>query len=197
MKDLIRRAAELLSVNHGTHRGWVRLLLAEASYTSGVLDSWCRLNPPQVRRVVFVCLGNINRSAFAEAVGHREGLNTISIGLSTSTGVPAYESAVRIAPSFGIDLGSHRATDITDYQHREGDLLAAMEIRHVRQLLSRGIPERSVILLGRWARPMRIHIHDPHTLSDAYFHTCFAILQSAVRGLAEDLRSGGHPAAGF
>lgn len=195
MKDLFRRVAELLTVNHGTHRGWVRLMLADASYATGALDAWSRLNPPQVRRVVFVCLGNINRSAFAEAVGRREGLNTISIGLSTSTGVPAFESAVRIAPSFGIDLESHRATDITDYEYQDGDLLAAMEIRHVRQLLSRGIPEHAVILLGRWARPMRIHIHDPHTLSDAYFHTCFAILQSAVRGLAGELRSGGHPAA--
>lgn len=190
------RLARLVNDAHGTHRGWARLQLANLGYAVGQLQPWTRIRVPEVRRVVFVCLGNINRSAFAHVVADKIGLETASFGLSTNTGAPAYEKAIDVAPRFGLSLAEHRATDITDFDHRAGDLLAVMEVRQVDRLLARGFPDESIVLLGRWSAPMRLHIHDPHRLGDGYFLTCFSILNSAVRNLQAELALRGDPAAG-
>ena len=121
------------------------------------------------------------------------GLDATSIGLSTSTGAPPFEMAVTTAKRFGVDLISHKATDLVDYAYTDGDLLLAMEIRHAHRLAQYGIPLEAIALLGHWASPHRIHIHDPHTLSEAYFRTCFSLLHSATRALALDCRGLGSP----
>ena len=177
----------------GTSRGLVRALLAELEYFAGTVDEFVRVEPKSVRRLVFVCLGNINRSAFGDALARQLGAATASFGLSTTTGAPAFHKAIGIAPSFGVSLADHRATDFTDYRYQDGDLLLAMEIRHARALLARGIPPGRVVLLGHWGSPRRIHLHDPHVLSDRYFDTCFTLLHSATRRLVAELRAGGSP----
>lgn len=188
-----QRLTSLISGNFGTHRGLVRMLLGETEYLAGRVNQFLQPDLAATQRAVFVCLGNINRSAFAEGVATSNGLNTASIGLSTSTGNPAFHMAIDTALHFGIDLQAHRATDFTDYEYRPGDLLLAMEIRHAHRLTSLGIPQEAIALLGHWATPHRIHIHDPHTLSSAYFRTCFSLIHSAVRELAMDCRKTGSP----
>lgn len=187
------RLATLIAGSFGTYRGLARVLLGEAEYLAGRVNRFLQPNLAATSRLVFVCLGNINRSAFAEAVAASIGLNTASIGLSTSSGNPAFHIAVDTARYFGIDLQAHRATDFTDYEYREGDLLLAMEIRHAHRLANLGIPQEAITLFGHWATPHRIHIHDPHTLSSAYFRTCFSLIHSAVRELAMDCRNTGSP----
>ncbi|MEF8749212.1 MAG: phosphotyrosine protein phosphatase [Candidatus Accumulibacter propinquus] len=187
------RLMRLIDANYGTHRGFVRLVLGEAEYLAGRLNPYLQPDLAATRRLVFVCLGNINRSAFAEAVARAVGLNTVSIGLSTSTGAPAFEMTVATSRHFGLDLTEHKATNLPDYEFRNGDLLLAMEVRHVHRLRSNGIPETAIALLGHWATPHRIHIQDPHTLSEAYFRTCFTIIQSAVRELAVQCRAAASP----
>lgn len=182
------RMIALINGSFGTHRGLVRLALGEFEYLSGRLNNFLQPDLRNTRRLVFVCLGNINRSPFAENVAASIGMNTTSIGLSTSTGAPAFETAVVTAKRFGIDLTAHLATNFVDFSYIEGDLLLAMEVRHAQQLLALGVPESAVALLGHWATPHRVHIHDPHTLSDAYFRTCFSVIQSAVRELALECR---------
>lgn len=187
------RLRRVIDTNYGTTRGLVRTLLAQLEFVLGRLEGLTHPTPAGVDRLVFVCLGNINRSAFAEQVARALGANTCSIGLSTTTGGPAFHKAIETAPQFGLDLSSHRATDIKDFTYRPTDLLLAMEIRHARQLMAAGIPEQSIALLGHWAAPHRIHLHDPHTLSDAYFRTCFTLIHSAVHGLVADLRAAQSP----
>ena len=189
----VSRLLRLIQDNHGTHRGWVRLLLAQASFVWGGLDPWTRIRVPVVKRLVFVCLGNINRSAFADALAQSLGAKTASFGLATTTDVPANEMAIKTAPLFGVCLIAHRATDETDFEYVDGDLLAVMEMRHVHRLVALGYPAEAILLLGHWAAPRRLHVHDPHTLGARYFVTCFAILDSAVRSLLQDLRSQEHP----
>ncbi|MEP6587732.1 MAG: hypothetical protein ABJA84_03110 [Polaromonas sp.] len=164
-------------------------MLAQTEFVMGQLDVHTRPDARRVDRLVFVCLGNINRSAFAEQVARALGANTCSIGLSTTTGAPAFHTAVAMAPQFGVDLTHHRATNLTDYSFRSTDLLLTMEIRHARQLAAAGIPKESIALLGHWSSPHRIHLHDPHTLSDDYFRTCFTLINSAVYGLVDEMRT--------
>lgn len=187
------RYNHVIDTNYGTVRGLVRTMLAQLEFFLGRLTNHTQPDAKQVDRLVFVCLGNINRSAFAEQVGQSLGVTTCSIGLSTTTGTPAFETAIKTAPQFGLDLTGHTATDLSDYTFRPTDLLLAMEIRHAKQLVAAGIPATSVALLGHWASPHRIHLHDPHTLSDAYFRTCFTLIYSAVHGLVAELRAAQSP----
>ena len=187
------RVQRLVETNYGTFRGLVRLLLGQLEFAIGRLDRYLYPERTQVERLVFVCLGNINRSAFAEGVARKYGATVCSIGLSTTTGTPAFHSAVKTASQFGVDLSAHAATDVTDYKYQPGDLLLVMEIRHAKQLVARGIPEGAIALLGNWASPHRIHLHDPHTLSDAYLRACFTLINSAVGNLTAELRSSGSP----
>lgn len=191
--SLSGRFASLIDVSFGTFRGFVRLVLGELEYLSGRLAPFVALRPEKVQRLVFVCLGNINRSAFGHAVADKLGAQVASLGLSTTTGAPAFEKAVAAAPVYGFDLTAHRATNFTDFKYQPGDLLLAMEVRHARELIRRGIPADAIALLGHWSRPHRIHIHDPHLHTDQYFRTCFAIIHSAVANLIEELREGESP----
>ncbi len=186
--DVKYRLSRLISDNFGTHRGLIRLLLGEAEYLTGRLNGFLKPNFYATQRLVFVCLGNINRSPFGENTATSLGLNSTSIGLSTTTGTPAFATAVTTAQRFDIDLTAHQATDFVDYEYLEGDLLLTMEVRHAHELIARGIQPTAIALLGHWSTPHRIHIHDPHTLSDAYFRTCFSIINTAVREIALECR---------
>jgi protein-tyrosine phosphatase len=191
--SVLARALRLIEVNHGTYRGWARYVLGQLEGIAGARDRFRTIDPHKVGRLVFVCRGNISRSAFAHAVAAGESVDCTSIGLSTSTGTPAPDVARQVAREFGISLDHHAATSITDYQPRTDDLLLLMELRHARPLRSGGIPAERIALLGHWARPIRYHIHDPHTLSPEYYRSCFAILAPAVRNLVHELKQGDSP----
>lgn len=185
---MIRDLASLIAVNHGTWRGWVRHLLALADLQVGRLSPFLAADVTTAQRLVFVCLGNINRSAFACAVARQLGESAISIGLSTTKGIAATPAAIKQARYHGIDLSPHQATTIDDYLYCEGDILLVMEVRHAFALRERGVPPAAISFLGSWGAPGRIHLHDPHTLSDDYFATCFALVESAVRRLVQARR---------
>jgi protein-tyrosine phosphatase len=112
----------------------------------------------------------------------------LSIGLSTTTGAPATDHAIAQAAAQGLDLSEHRATNLPDYAYEPGDVLLVMELRHAHALVAKGIPAHAISPLGLWATPRRLHLHDPHTLSAAYFATCFTLIESAVRALLQARR---------
>ncbi|MCB1918303.1 MAG: low molecular weight phosphatase family protein [Rhodocyclaceae bacterium] len=173
----------------------MRYLLGQFEAVVGPAHRFRALDAPAVSRLVFVCLGNINRSAFGHAVALRDGLASTSIGLATTTGAPATPAARKVAREMGYSLDEHQATAISDFQRASGDLLLVMELRHAHRLLARGVPADAIALLGHWARPMRYHIHDPDTLSIEYFRSCFATIQAAVQGLATELKAANSPSA--
>lgn len=193
VRSACRRLISLIETNHGTHRGFVRYLLGQIEGIFGNRQRFRTLNPARTERLVFVCLGNINRSAFAHAVANRHPVECISIGLSTTTGAPATVNARAVSREFDISLDSHTATNISDYERRDGDLLLVMELRHAHRLVDRGVPADQIALLGHWARPIRYHIHDPDTLSVDYFRSCFATILPAVTLLLAELKQGNSP----
>ncbi|WP_296000812.1 hypothetical protein [Rugamonas sp.] len=170
----------------GTWRGLARLALAYAELLSGRLLRFRLRHPERVRRVVFVCLGNICRSAYAEQAAHAVGLNVVSVGLSTTTGAASPVSATAAAARRGAHMTAHRACDWSDYEVRSGDLLLVMEIRQAHAVRRRLGPRDDVQvgLLGMWCAPPLPHLHDPFELSDGYFDSCFARVQQAVGRLA-------------
>jgi protein-tyrosine phosphatase len=175
--------------SHGTWRGAVRAWLALIDLRGGRLAQFHLRHPERVRRVVFVCLGNICRSAYAQRVAERLGMPSASVGLATRTGAASPDSAQRAAQRCGEDLRGHRATDIKDFEVLPGDLFLAMEVRHAQELQHRliGRNDIQIALLGLWCAPPMPHLHDPYTLSDAYFDQCFMRVRQAVHGLHRTL----------
>ena len=170
----------MIRARFGTLRGLVRLILSYPQLALGLSASRAA-DPAQVRRLVFVCQGNICRSAFADVVARRAGLNTASFGLSTTTGRAAHDPAIAAAHALGHDLSQHRAIDMADYVPQEGDLLLAMEVRQLHRLAADPrLSHMPRLLLGRWTRPMLPHLHDPYGLDDRYMATCLARIEQAV-----------------
>jgi protein-tyrosine phosphatase len=174
---------------YGTYRGLIRLWLTHLLLTFGGRTTLTGIEPRTVRRVVFVCQGNICRSPFAEVAARQVGLRASSVGLATGSNVPAFPLAVETARGFGIDLGAHRTRDIVDFRFEPGDLVLAMELRHLRPIRRAlaGKPVQ-VSLLGLWKPQACPHIHDPHRLNAEYFRVCFEVIRASVEGLALYLR---------
>lgn len=173
----------MIRARFGTLRGLVRLILSYPQLALG-LSASRPADPAQVRRLVFVCQGNICRSAFADVVARRVGLRSASFGLSTTTGRAAHDPAIAAARALGHDLAQHRAVDMADYVPQAGDLLLAMEVRQLHRLAAdprlNHLPRA---LLGRWTVPVLPHLHDPYGLDDPYMATCLARIEQAVERL--------------
>ena len=183
LQALVRR-------RYGTLRGLLRLLLAQLEWLSGRLRAFSPQRAGAAQRLVFVCQGNICRSAFADQLALQTqhpsaALPVASLGLSTCSGAVSPPAAQQAALRCGVDLERHRACDFSDFTVLPGDLFLVMEVRQARELRRRLGPRTDVevVLLGLWCTGPMPHLHDPFTLSDAYFDQCFARVRQAVRGL--------------
>jgi protein-tyrosine phosphatase len=173
----------LLTSRFGTGRGLVRLALSYGEVALGAAGI-SRPHPDEVRRLVFVCHGNICRSAFAEVVARRAGLRVASFGLSTDAGNGAHPPAIAVAEVLGFDLAAHRTTRAGDFVPEPGDYLLAMETRQLRRLAGderfADVPRN---LLGLYAAPAVPHLHDPYELDLEYLPTCLKRIERAVAKL--------------
>jgi len=167
----------------GTVRGLIRLGLSYPQWLFAS-DKLPPYDKAAIRRLVFVCHGNICRSAYADVLANTLGARTASFGLSTSSGKPAHPPVAAIAERHDLPIASHRTSTPDDIIPQPGDLLLAMEIRHLGQLAAHpswGSTPRS--LLGLFASPPVPHLHDPYTLSDAYFETCMDRITRSTKRL--------------
>jgi protein-tyrosine phosphatase len=175
----------LITSNFGTLRGLVRLGLSYGEVALGA-GGISRPDPAEVRRLVFICHGNICRSAFADVVARQTGLRVASFGLSTDAGKGAHPPAVEAAATLGFDLRAHRTRRAQDFVAEDGDYLLAMETRQLRRLSTHpsmgGLPRG---LLGLYATPVIPHLHDPYELDPAYMPVCLKRIESAVANLVE------------
>jgi protein-tyrosine phosphatase len=172
---------------YATERGLIRSVLAGIEGNFGRLREFQNIDFTRVDRLVFICLGNICRSPFGEFLAKQENVNTAGFGFATTTDVEAFSLAIETASEFNIDLSSHRATNIDDFVIRDNDLLLVMEVRHARRLKNI-LPKESraqIGLLGHWAQPRRLHIHDPHTHNEVYFKQCYQVIKSATTNLVK------------
>jgi protein-tyrosine-phosphatase/predicted ATP-grasp superfamily ATP-dependent carboligase len=144
-----------------------------------------------VRRVLFVCHGNIIRSPMAAALFHRcSEASCESAGTDVKAGRPADERAIRIAAEFGIDLKSHVAAPISQGALELADLVLVMDALNEARLLHRfPLAKGRLRLLGEFApRPLESYeIPDPYTGDEASIRQCYRIIDECVRALAERL----------
>lgn len=173
----------MIGARFGTFRGLVRLALSYPQLWLG-RSAIVAADAPSIRRLVFVCQGNICRSAFADVAARKAGLRVASFGLSTDTGRPAHGPAIAAAQRLGHDLSRHTAIDLADYRPEPGDLLLAMEVRQLHRLAAdRRVAHLPRMLLGQWTQPMLPHLHDPYELDDRYMAHCLRRIDGAIKGL--------------
>lgn len=141
-----------------------------------------------VERLVFVCEGNLYRGAFAQALCEQNGLPAASFGLHAQTGRRSPSPAMRAAAALGVQLESHRATHMRDFQLAPGDLYLVLDAENVERLQRRGFPADRMAPLGLWCRPLRLRIRDPHRKSEKHIERCFSTVQGAVTRLSQELR---------
>ena len=143
----------------------------------------------QVRRLVFVCQGNICRSPYAEYWARARGLHSASLGVDTVGDRGADVMASSVAKDRNISLEEHRTTPIERFEAAEGDLLIAMEPTHVDVVKKQqwAVPHQ-ITLLGLWVDSHGAVISDPYGADEAFFGDCFSLIEAGIRVIEEQMR---------
>lgn len=160
-------------------RAW-ELLFATA-FKCGWSAHWSRIKWEEVDRLVFICTGNICRSAYAEYKARSLGMSATSFGIDAGDGAVAPGDAVAEAKNRGIDLTSHRASRFHEGYLKSGDLVLGMEPAHVQTLHRKhDFIEYQVSLLNLWAPRGTLFIDDPYGKPRKEFEICFQNIDLAL-----------------
>jgi len=143
-----------------------------------------------VRRIVVVCLGNINRSAYAAALLRTrlgttddDGPTVVSAGF-IGPDRPSPPEAIGVAAARGVDLSGHRSQLITADVSRDADLVLVMNrAQRAAVLNDHAFPEPSrVIVLGD-LDPLpveRREIRDPYDQERGVYEASFDRIERCV-----------------
>ncbi len=179
---------EYIMDRFGSKKGLLRYLRDGLAFRLGNFRQYAQWETPP-ERLVFVCQGNICRSALAEWVfkSHSD-IEAISLGLNTHTGKKANPRLLKIAfERKNIDLSSHKTTSVEDYVPKPGDAFVCMEASHIKKIESLGYG-RPFLLLGLFGKKKTFRINDPYSANDTFMaKTVDDIVYHTVE-LAESLK---------
>jgi len=121
----------------------------------GIRKSNQGLAPQSSRSLLFVCFGNIMRSAMAEflmrqalmGAGVQEQVRIVSAGLHASPGREAHPWAQQASAELGISLVEHRAKLLTPKMVEQADCILAMDFQNKTELLTLYPASQSKILM--------------------------------------------------
>jgi protein-tyrosine-phosphatase len=188
-----REIARRLGVEAG--RQYLRLRFLD---TIGVRGQNYRPVPSSARSLLFVCHGNIMRSALAESLTYRvlhecgieEKMMVISAGIHATAGREAHPWAQDAANELGITLAGHRARPLTHDMVASSDAILAMDYQNKAELSAR-FPEyrEKVYMLGAYAEGAGQYreIADPYHGDLETTRICARQLQVCIRNLIGSL----------
>ena len=150
---------------------------------------------PNEMRVLFVCTGNTCRSALAEAIARREtierGLSDVEVGsagISAWDGAPASDGALLVAIERRLDLGSHRAQQLTRDLVERSDVIFAMGPHHYERVCALGGENKVWLLTDYASRGESGHpIADPFGGDLVAYRSTLAELEREVRAAFDRL----------
>lgn len=166
---------------------------------------WARERTPVIpaaatATLVTICHGNILRSPYAEALLKRPavatrlaGLRVSSAGLHALPGKSADPRGVTVARESGVDLSTHRATQLSDEIAAAADLILVMDHLNAAEVASRHPrAAEKVVLLGSFdpASGEDPVIPDPYTGDLDAVRTSYRRVGAAVDGLVTALSAG-------
>lgn len=151
----------------------------------------------RARSILFVCFGNIMRSAMCEAVMKQELIGhpnirvaVTSAGLNATAGREAHPWGIAAAPRFGVSLESHRARRLTAEMVEQADVIFAMDYQNQVELLTRyPSAEHKIFMLSGYAGPdyRSVEIRDPFYGNQEETVRCYGILQTCIRNVVSAL----------
>jgi protein-tyrosine-phosphatase len=169
---------------------YVRLRLLDLA---GVRSLGARQVAAGASSFLFVCFGNLMRSAMAEALFRKSlsdanlrGIRVQSAGLHAVPGNEAHPWALTASREIGLPLTHHRAQMVTPELVAQADTIFAMDFENKAELLAR-YPEsgQKVRMLGAYAEGASRgrEIPDPYFGDLEATRRCLAVLQSCIRNL--------------
>lgn len=164
---------------YGSKKGFVNYLYHTALLILGKYNYTTKIDFSMVERFVFVCSGNICRSAMGECVMKQLGSNAASFGLDTRGGDPADPRMIAFANAHNFDLTTHITQSVSSFKSYSSDLFIGMEPSHLNQLV-RYYPNSQVTALGLWLPKKIIYLHDPYAADTVYFNRCAEIIVASV-----------------
>lgn len=159
---------EYIMNTFGSKKGLLWYIRDTISCQVGLFRDYSQLETPP-ERLVFVCQGNICRSALAESVfkSHSD-IDAISLGLNTHTGKGANPRLLKVVyETKNIDLSSHKTTSVEDYVPSAGDVFVCMEAGHIKAMESLGY-SGPFLLLGTFGGKKTFRINDPYSANDTF-----------------------------
>jgi protein-tyrosine-phosphatase len=134
-------------------------------------------------RILFLCHGNINRSALAQAYAQQKyggRAEFMSAGFHQPDGRPADPNMVDVARGHGIELGEWASRTLTPELAEHADVILAMEVAHLDRL-AREFPahrHKAWLLGARGARAAsEVEVADPYGLPrEVYARVCRQVL---------------------
>lgn len=151
----------------------------------------CCFIPKNIKRVVFVCNGNICRSVFAEyvlrSVLKGSVMSVDSCGLNVGVSSHSPPEAVIVSQKFRVNLSGHFSKGWENCDLENADLILAMEYWQYRKLI-RFLPhKKDNIFLLRELTPfpenLFCNINDPYGRSEEEFESCFSQINRAIVGI--------------
>lgn len=149
----------------------------------------------RVQRAVFICHGNINRSAYAAAAFARALPAHVTMHVSSmgfiGPGRPASELAQLVAGRRGIALDTHRSRLLDASELKQTDLIVVMTRRQrdaVQNLL--GQARGRIVILGDLdpERPATRTIEDPYGHPEDVFERVFDRIDRCTKELVAAIR---------
>ncbi len=137
--------------------------------------------------MLFLCYGNINRSALADVMvrpyAEDSGISVASAGFHQEAGRPADPVMVDVARQFDLEMNNIRSTCITARLLHESDIIFVMEKSHYDRVVAidPAVADK-VYLLGAHAGSagLPVEIEDPYGLPRANYLACYQRIADAV-----------------
>lgn len=150
-------------------------------------------------KIMFICTGNICRSAMAHWLLKQklkdekiEGIEVYSCGIYAQDGdIPTYEAKRVMQDEYGIDISGHRATNIKNSKIKEMDLILCATSSHKMAVIDM-YPElkEKVYTMKEYVNYNRkyhdeIDIKDPWGYDIETYRSCVAEIEECVNGILE------------
>lgn len=146
----------------------------------------------RARSMLFLCYGNINRSALADvmirAYAEDSGISLASAGFHEDAGRPADPVMVEVAAQFGLQMETLRSARVTPQLLRDSDIIFVMEKNHYDRL--RSMDESvagKVYLLGanQSRNGFPAEIVDPYGCAREDYLACYERIAEAMDNIKE------------
>lgn len=140
------------------------------------------------KRVMFVCSGNICRSAYGEyrfrqmcAEQHPD-TQVISSGTLRINGRAATQEMIEVGAERGLNLEPHRSNGLSKLLIDSSDVIFVMSEKHRMEIL-RIAPEaeKKIVLLGHWLNQPKFEIDDPIRQSMDFYRRVTSEIDEALK----------------